>query len=103
MTEAITIRRATDADRLDVLRLAELDGGAVPRGDVLLAEANGELRAALGVHDGHAVSDPFEFTADTVELLREVVAREREEAQHFAPGAWLVHLLPTWNRKTRRA
>jgi hypothetical protein len=103
MTEAITIRRATPADRLDVFRLSQLDGGPTPGGAVLLAEADGTLRAALGVHDGRAVSDPFEFTADTVELLREVAAREREEAQHFAPGAWLTHLLPAWNRKTRRA
>lgn len=70
MIDAVTIRHATDDDRTRVLRLAELDGGPAPRGDVVLAEVEGELRAAVGETDGRAVSDPFHRTADLVELLR---------------------------------
>jgi hypothetical protein len=77
MIDAVTIRHATDADRGRVLRLAELDGGAAPRGDVVLAEVDGELRAAVGETDGRAVSDPFHRTADLVELLRAHAELER--------------------------
>ena len=37
---------------------------------MLLAEIDGELRAALSLSDGSAIADPFFPTADVVELLR---------------------------------
>jgi ketosteroid isomerase-like protein len=77
MIDAVTIRHATEADRGRLLRLAELDGGAAPRGDVVLAEVDGELRAAVGETDGRSVGDPFHHTADLIRLLRTHADLER--------------------------
>ena len=67
---AIVLRRATaaDADRLETL--ARLDSARVPAGDVLVAELDGRLQAALSLTDGEAVADPFRRTADLIALLR---------------------------------
>ena len=66
----ITIRRATTADEFAVRRLAVLDSSSPPTGDVLLAEMDDELWAALSIDTGSAVADPFRPSADLVELLR---------------------------------
>lgn len=66
----IVIRTASAVDTAAVERLAALDSSYAPRGDVLLAFEGAELRAALSVSSGHAVADPFERTAEVVELLR---------------------------------
>jgi hypothetical protein len=65
----VTIKLATDADRDRIRRLAELDSRAEPHGDVLLAEVQGRLVAAIGM-DGTVVADPFERTAGVIKLLR---------------------------------
>jgi len=70
MTEPITITNYTEADAPKVWRLAALDDRRAPRGPALLAYVHGELRAAVGVNDGHAVADPFHPTADIVDMLR---------------------------------
>jgi hypothetical protein len=67
--QTITIRMASAADGAALERLAGLDSARPPTGDVLLAEVDGELRAALGP-DGVAVADPFHRTGDLVTLLR---------------------------------
>ena len=69
MTDQLTIRLATDADRFHLERLAQLDSQRPPHGDVLLAEIDGRIIAAVGM-DGSAVADPFERTAAVVRLLR---------------------------------
>lgn len=68
---AVTVRLAGPADRSAVERLAVLDSATVPAGDVLLAEVDDELRAAVAVAGGTAIADPFRPTADLVALLRE--------------------------------
>jgi hypothetical protein len=75
MTEAITIRRATQADAGRVRRLAELDSSTVPVGTAVLAEMHGELVAAVSERDGRAIADPFVPTADVVAVLKRVVGR----------------------------
>jgi hypothetical protein len=71
LTTPITIRLATDDDRLGLTRLAALDSAeAAPPGRVLLAEVDGELRAALSLADGSAIADPFHPTLAILELLR---------------------------------
>ena len=57
-------------------RLASLDSAPVPPGPLLLAERDGELRAALSLSDGRAVADPFHPTAAIVDLLAAVAAPE---------------------------
>jgi hypothetical protein len=66
---AITIRRALPSDADALARLAELDSAPRLVGEVLIAEAGGELRAALSLSDGASIADPFHGTAATVQLL----------------------------------
>ena len=65
----VTIKFSTEADGERLRRLAELDSKRPPHGDVLLAEVNGRLLAAIGM-DGAVIADPFERTAPVVKLLR---------------------------------
>ena len=67
---SIAIRRSRERDRPAVERLAALDSASPPRGEVLLAEVDGEPWAALSLDDGHAVADPFRRSASIVSLLR---------------------------------
>ena len=74
----VVIRRATTADAPSLARLAELDGdrraGALlarhaAEHDVLIAEVDGRLEAAVALNDGLAVADPFRPSAVNAELL----------------------------------
>ena len=65
----VTIRRAADADRRALERLAALDSARPPVGETLVAEAGGEQQAAIEVATGAVVADPFRPTAHLVELL----------------------------------
>lgn len=66
----IAIRRATEADRHTLERLAALDSSRIPSGEVLIAEVGEEPQAAIEVSSGAAVADPFRPTAELVSLLR---------------------------------
>ena len=66
---AVAMRRATVEDERAVRRLAQLDEMTPPQGDVLLAEVDGRLVAALPLEGGRAVADPFTPTQEIVELL----------------------------------
>jgi hypothetical protein len=71
LDSSLTFRPAYADDYLALLRLAALDSAdAVPAAPLLLAEIDGELRAALSLHDGSAIADPFFPTADILTLLR---------------------------------
>ena len=70
---SVTIKFSTEADGDRLRRLAELDSTRPPHGDVLMAEVNGRLLAAIGM-DGTVIADPFERTAPVVELLRPQLA-----------------------------
>jgi hypothetical protein len=67
----LTIRQATYADVAAVATLAELDSSLAPQGDVLLAEVDDELWAALSIDDGHSVADPLRPSAEAVQVLAE--------------------------------
>ena len=75
----IRIREATDADRPALERLAALDSRKLPRGRLLVAEVDGELRAALSLDEATFVADPFEPTADVVALLSMRAAQTRAD------------------------
>ena len=66
----IVIRPAYPDDHGALQRLAALDSATVPSAPVIVAEAAGELRAAVSTVDGAAIADPFWPTAELVELLR---------------------------------
>jgi hypothetical protein len=76
---AITIRRATQDDAPALRRLAMLDGARLPDGDLLVAEAAGELRAALRISDRAYVADPFFPSRELVGLLDMRAKRLRRE------------------------
>jgi hypothetical protein len=90
----ITIRRA-HPEEPGVLRVAALDSARVPRSPLLVAEVDGEIRAALSLEDGSSVSDPFHASLDLVDLLR----TRAEAAERTPRRSWL----PLSLRKPRSA
>lgn len=66
----ITIRTATRSDEHSLRRLAELDSQPQLVGDALIAEVCGRAVAAMESATGRSVADPFEPTAEIVELLQ---------------------------------
>jgi hypothetical protein len=69
--ETVVIRPAQGIEDTVALRsLAELDSKKIADGPALLAEVDGEARAALSLADGRIVADPFHPTADLATLLR---------------------------------
>jgi len=75
----IVIRLATEADEPALRRLAQLDGARLPEGDLLVAEAAGELRAALRIADRAHVADPFFPSKELVGMLDVRARRLRQE------------------------
>ena len=55
----ISIRLAAAADVPALRAVAERDSRLLPRGDLLVAEAQGEVQAALSLQTGEFVADPF--------------------------------------------
>jgi hypothetical protein len=64
MSRPVTIRGAVaDGDGGDrIKRLAAITGSHPPEGAMLLAEVEGDPVAAIGIFDGHAISDPRRST-----------------------------------------
>jgi hypothetical protein len=89
----ITIRLAEAADGPALTRLAALDSAAPLADPVLLAEADGEPRAALSLSGERAVADPFHPTAHLLDLLR-VHATEIRVDQETARGNGRRRWLP---------
>lgn len=71
----ITLRTGSPCDEGTLGRLAALDGARPPTQPTLLAEVDGQLRAALSLCDGSVVAHPFHHTTGLIELLR---ARARQ-------------------------
>ncbi|HZI90659.1 MAG TPA: hypothetical protein VFD31_03410 [Thermoleophilaceae bacterium] len=65
----VTVRLAEYSDAAALTRLAALDDALVPDGPVLVAEAGDQAVAALPLHGGHAIADPFRRTTAMVEML----------------------------------
>ena len=66
----ITIRHAVADDMKALVRLAALDSRRVPSGELFVAEVDGRLLAATSIDTGAVIADPFEHTAQIVELLQ---------------------------------
>jgi hypothetical protein len=78
-TTPIVIRLATEDDAAALRRLAQLDGARLPEGEMLVAEAGGELRAALRIADRAYVADPFWPSKELVRILDVRARRLRQE------------------------
>ncbi len=74
---SITIRpaRANDAEALR--RIAQRDSASVPDGRLLVAVADGELRAAVSIAGGERIADPFHPSAGLARLLSARAAQLR--------------------------
>jgi hypothetical protein len=66
----VRIRLAHDDDAAALRRLAELDSAVVPTPPLLVAEVDGELRAAVSLIDAGVIANPFHRTLALIELLR---------------------------------
>ena len=66
----IRIRMSQQGDRAALGRLAALDSHEAPRGQALLGFAGNALVAALPLDGGEAIADPFERSAEVVDLLK---------------------------------
>jgi hypothetical protein len=75
----IVIRLATEDDAPALRRLAQLDGARLPEGEMLVAAAGGELRAALRIADRAYVADPFWPSKELVRILDVRARRLRHE------------------------
>jgi hypothetical protein len=67
---SLVLRPATSADTADLERLAALDSSRPLTGEVVLAHADGDVRAALSLETGRVVADPFYPSLELVPLLR---------------------------------
>jgi hypothetical protein len=65
-----TIRPAAPGDHEALRRLAALDSQSEISGDVLLAEIEGRIAAAISLATGRVIADPFLHTAGFVDALR---------------------------------
>ena len=83
---SLTIRHATATDEADLIRLAALDSSRVPSGELLVAQVDGNLVAALSVDTGAAIADPFEHTAAIVDAMRAQVRASRTPRPAILPG-----------------
>jgi hypothetical protein len=96
---SIVIRPDRPEDRRALARLAGLDSASVPRSPLLLAEAGGELRAAMSLADGAAIADPFHRTASLVSLL--TIRAEQLRGEPAASRGLLARLRRTARRAQR--
>jgi hypothetical protein len=91
-SSTLTIRPAYADDQRALRRLAELDSAEQPPAlPLLVAEVDGELRAALSLANGEAIANPFFRTATTLELLRlhaSSVALTRRNPVRDRVSAW---------------
>jgi hypothetical protein len=78
--QGIVVRRAEDADAEALARLAALDSARIPGGELLVAETDARLLAALPLGSGRPIADPFEPTAELVAML-ELRARQLRESE----------------------
>ena len=65
----LVMRAAQPADDRALAHLAALDSKAAPRGDVLVAEIDGSIPAAVELATGTVYANPFRRTAHLVTLL----------------------------------
>jgi hypothetical protein len=100
-TIGITIRRLGAEDAADVTRLAQLDTARAPSGELIGAELDGHLVAAVSITTGEAIADPFRRTAEIVDVLRLRASQLNGRPQ--TRRAQLVSLLrPAWNVSSER-
>jgi hypothetical protein len=84
----VVVRRGRHADIDALAKLAALDSSRPLTGRTVVAEVDGQIVAAVSLHDGRVVADPFAPTADLVEMLRVHTAGGRASVARPRRG-WL--------------
>jgi len=77
----LTMRRATPEDAQALHALTIIDNSLPLSGEILVAQLDGAVVAAVSVTDDRAIADPFRPSADTVEILRLRARLERRAAR----------------------
>jgi hypothetical protein len=80
--ESVSIRRLDDTDAEALDRLAGRDSSVRPSGELLGAELDGRLIAAVSIANGEAVADPFTRTAEAQSLLQLRASQLRQSDSH---------------------
>jgi hypothetical protein len=88
----LVVRRGRHADNDALAILAALDSARPLTGERVLAELDGRIVAAVSLHDGRVIADPFVETDDVVAMLRvhtaggrSAAARPRRRFPRLAP------------------
>jgi hypothetical protein len=76
----VVVRRGRHADIDALADVAALDSSRPLTGRTVVAEVDGRIVAAVSLHDGRVVADPFAPTADVVEMLRVHTAGARSSS-----------------------
>jgi hypothetical protein len=85
--EEMTIRVAAPHEWDAIDRLAQRDSAPPPpREAMLVAEVDGEMRAAVSVRNGYAIADPFRRSGEHVALLRTRAGQIRGDAYRETNG-----------------
>jgi hypothetical protein len=93
---SLVVRRGRPADASELARLAALDSARALTGSTIVAEVEGRMVAAVSLHDGRVIADPFEPTADVVAVLRLHTAGGRSAKARPRRGRFgLVPRLPS--------
>jgi hypothetical protein len=77
MGSRLVIRTPLASERRSIEQLALLDDQRLPDGDLLVAEVDGELWAAVVIDTGDGVADPFRPSGDVLDALRATAGRLR--------------------------
>lgn len=99
-TPDVTVRLARSSDTGQLFSLAALDSASVPQGDVVVAESQGRIVAALPLTGGRAIADPFHRTAALVQML-ELRAQQLRASAPVAPSA-AARIMAALNRPALR-
>jgi hypothetical protein len=100
-TVGITIRRLGADDASGVTRLAQLDTARAPSGELIGAELDGHLVAAISITTGEAIADPFRRTAEIVDVLR-LRASQLNRRPQTRRSRLLSLRRPAWNVSSER-
>jgi hypothetical protein len=81
--DIVVIRPAEPRDARSLARIAGRDSKLVPDGPLVVAEAGGEIVAAVALDGGATIADPFRPTAALVSLLELRAAQlRRSRSRH---------------------
>jgi hypothetical protein len=90
----VVIRVATPADGDDLRRLAALDSARALLGTVLVAQSDGQIRAAYSIDERRGIADPFVPSAALVELLKARAALLTGERRTGSRAGRRLRLIP---------